>query len=351
MTLPIDPVYSLEEQDLAVASMIRLSNPLILDFFHNCGIRKGTNKAEMKLRLVDALEAGFVSHADLYLYLNTIESWGRQHVILFDGPASSTDNWRDPAWVTDHVTRHGLSDYFNVTLPLALPTDLTLSSIEYTPAKLRITAVERREGVVREPELDREDAVADDTIIYRAYRYQVYRGLIAFEWDLVANHAFIQISQLPSGEKYEDATARFDALITHLFSLSDFPSICLRSVITRLHELEEQHIPEARSQGIAYKTLQGRTVEGRGSSGTAGLFGETIVDTTMASVRKVSVGHTGNFYWLPPDVNMPSDNPLTQDLHVTLIGDWRRINFPVFSPEPHIRYVLQRIRAIATPTS
>lgn len=347
MTLSTEITYSLEEQDLAVASLLRLNNPLILDFLNTRGLKKAANKSEMKLRVTDALEAGTLRYEDIYGFLDPIESWGRQHVILFDGPRSSIDNWRNPTWVLDQINQLGWSRYYNETLLLALPKELTLSSLVHKESTLRITAVERREGLVREPEFDSESELEDDTILYRAYRYQIYRGLIALEWDLVANEAFLQISQLPSGERYEDATSRFDALITNFLQLADFSPISLRSVITRLHELEEQKLPEARSQGIAYKTLLGRTVEGRGAGGSLGLFGELVVDTTMASVRKVSVGHTGNFYWLPPDVNISSDNPLTQELHVILIGDSGRINFPILAPESQIRYVLQRIRAIA----
>ena len=189
---------------------------------------------------------------------------------------------------------------------------------------------------------------SDEIIIYRAYLYQIYRGLIAFEWDTIANHATLQISQLPSGEKYEDAIARFDALTGDFIQLNDFSAVCLRRVIAKLHELEENGTPEAMSKGIAYKTVQGRTIEGKSAGGSLGLLGETVVDTTMSTVRKVSVGHTGNFYWLPPDVNeINSPNPLTHQVHVFLNGDAKRCNFPVHIPEPQIRHVLQRIRAIA----
>jgi hypothetical protein len=346
MSTPVAPAYTAEEQELAVASLLRLNNSIVLDFFANHGIKRAYTKAEMKVRLTDALEAGTVSHGAIFLYLNPIESWGRQHVILFDGPKTSIDRWRDPEWVAHHIANCGLKDQYNSTHPHALPKELTLSSISHSVSKIRISGVERREGVVREPDLDTERPYDDDTIFYKAYRYQVYRGHISFEWDLVSNTAFLQISQLPSGEKYEDASARFDSVINNLLSLNDFSALCLRPVIKRLHELEEQKTPEARSHGIAYKTLQGRTVEGRGASGSLGLFGETVIDTTMATVRSVSIGHTGNFYWLTDASN--SSNPLTQEVHVILIGDWRRINFPVYYPEESIRYVLQRIRSIAS---
>jgi hypothetical protein len=350
MTPLAAPTYSAEEQELAVASLLRLNNALILDFLAAQNIKKANNKAEMRVRIVDALEANTITSAAIYNYLDTIETWGRQHVILYNGPTATVAHWSDHSWVSAHLSKHALSGFHNSKTTLALPKDLTLSSIEHSASNLRITALERREGAVREPDLDTETVNEDGNIFYKAYRYQVYRGFIIFEWDLVANQAFLQISQLPSGEKYEDATSRFETLLTNVLSLSTFSSICIRPVIKRLHELEELKRPEARSQGIAYKTLQGRTVEGRSAGASLGLFGEAVVDTTMANVRNVSLGHTGNFYWLPRDVNDVnnlSGNMLDQEVYVILIGDWRRCNFPVFYPESQVRYVLQRIRAIA----
>ena len=373
--------YTSEEQQLAIASMLRLNNSLIIEFLTSHGIKRGSNKAELKVRLTDAIEANVITCADIYRYLNPIESWGRQHVILFNGPGKNLEQWRDPDWVSAHIDQQNLRHLVEADLPLALPKDLTLTSIRYAESVLRITAVERREGEVRDPESDFQsesssgitsksiqyleqssvespakqdlaEEMLDETIIYRAYRYQVYRGIITFEWDLVANHATLQISQFPSGEKYEDAMARFDALTTGFIQLNDFSPVCLRSVIARLHELEELGSPEAMSKGIAYKTVQGRTIEGKSAAGSLGLLGETVVDTTMSTVRKVSVGHTGNFYWLPPDVNdIDSPNPLTNQIHVFLHGDAKRCNFPVLTPEVQIRYVLQRIRAIAEAAS
>lgn len=346
------PAYTAEEQELAISSLDRLTVPLVAEFLAGRGLRKAKTKPEMMVRVQDALEAGTLSYGDLFLYLNSIEAWGRQHVTLFDGPKEGVASWLDPAWVSDRASAEGLSELLNAEQPLALPRELTLSSIEYSGAVLRISAVERREGIVREHDYDTEKRLEDDTtIIYRAYKYLVYRGFIIFEWDLVANQAALRISQLPSGEKYEDARSRFEALIASLLDLGGFSPICLRSVIARLHELEEMKKPEARSQGIAYRTIEGRTVEGRGAGGSLGMMGESVVDTTMSNVRKVSVGHTGNFYWLPADVNVASDNPLTNELHVIMNGEARRTNFPVYSPEPQIRYVLQRIRAIASGAS
>lgn len=79
-------------------------------------------------------------------------------------------------------------------------------------------------------------------------------------------------------------------------------------------------------------------------------MGEEVIDKSMANVRKIGVGHTGNYYWLPLNVNSVTHNILTDEVHVALIGEWNRINFTVTYPEDHVRYVLRRIRALASGT-
>ena len=43
----------------------------------------------------------------------------------------------------------------------------------------------------------------------RAYVHRVARSLVAFEWDLIANNAFLQISQLPRGFDYDAVANEF----------------------------------------------------------------------------------------------------------------------------------------------
>jgi hypothetical protein len=252
--------------------------------------------------------------------------------------------------VRKHLENHDLDDYLDTQVPLALPEKLTLSAIHYSPEKLRITAVERREGALREPDLDRTEEVEDSEVIYKAYVFKIVRGFSVFEWDLMANQAFMQVTQLPSGQRYEEAASRFMEMINGVLDIGEFSHVELRNVISRLHALEQAGTPEARSHGIGYRTLQGRTLTGRSSTGVGALLGETVIDDAMASIRAVGVGHLGNFYWLPSTDGDRSVNPLEDEVHVELIGEFKRVNFMTSNCERDIRYVLQRIRSLGQPT-
>ena len=299
---------------------------------------------------MDALEAEQIQYSQIIVFLDEIEPWGKQHVVIYDGPTYDIAHWRDADWVRKYLEIHELNNYLNTQIPLALPETLTLSSIQWSPTKLRITAVERREGALREPELDREGEVEDLEVIYKAYIYRIVRGLSIFEWDLVSNQAFFQITQLPSGQRYEDASTRFSELFNNILQVQDFTSVDLRDVISRLHAVEQAGTPEARSHGIGYRTLLGRTLTGRSSLGAGALLGETVIDDAMASIREVGVGHLGNFYWLPDPTGDRTTNPLETEVHVELVGEYKRVNFLTTNCEQDFRYVLQRIRNISQQT-
>jgi len=340
------PSYTAQESDLILNSLMSLRKEKIQQLLESHGLKGSGTKANQRETLLKALSDGKLREPQIVAYLDAIEPWGKQHVFLYDGPHYDISNWRNEEWLRERLRGIGLEGYLGTHLPLALPEKLTLSSIEHTPTSLRITAVERREGALREPELDKREEVEDSEIIYKAYIYKIVRGFTAFEWDLTSNQAFLQVTQLPSGQRYDEAATRFFELVAGILRTDDFTQIDLRHVIKRLHELEESGTPETRSHGMGYKTLQGRTLTGRSSSGSGALLGESVIDDAMASIRKVGVGHLGNVYWLPGGADSQTPNPLEDEVHVELIGEFNRVNFMTPSNEKVIRYVLQRIRTL-----
>jgi hypothetical protein len=108
---------------------------------------------------------------------------------------------------------------------------------------------------------------------------------------------------------------------------------------------------EVRSSRVDYRTLQGRRLSARSSSPKTSVFGETVVDAALEAVRKNGVGHLGNFYWLPKVNRGLISNPLTEEVHVIIVGARSRINFPTANTEDIVRYVLQRVRALGSAAS
>jgi len=309
-------------------------------------LKKSGTKEQIRERIEETLGEGTLSLSQIVQFLDEVVPWGKQHVYLYKGPQSSIANWRKPEWLVKLLKKHHLGKYLNASLPLALPEKMKMSSILHDGNRVRITAIKRRDWWERNPEYD-DTTVTDegDDVELRAFIHRVTRSLVAFEWDLIANVAFLQISQLPTGFRYEEVAEEFFEMIGGWLDINRFSIVDLRPAIKNLHELEEAGTGETRSHGINYRTLQGRRFEGKSASPADPLLGEAVIDAALGAVRNSGVGHLGNFYWLPGPTANPTSNPLDAEMHVIIVGQHNRINFPTPNVEQTVRYVLSRIRS------
>jgi len=339
--------YGDEEKKALVDFILALRKTHIQSFLKQADLPKSGTKDDLRERLQEALDGGALTYERLVGFLDSVAPWGNQHVFLYDGPRNDVQAWKDPDHVERLLKQHRLGKLFNAKLPLILPEKLTLSSVTHADGKLRVTAVQKREYTERAPEHDEEKEAADgERITLKAYTHSLTRTLAAFEWDLNANVAMLQITQLKEDGDYEKLAEQFAELVKPWLDVKQFTGVDLRPVIRRLHEIEKNGTAEARSHGIDYRSLQGRRVSARSPSPGASVLGEAFIDDAMDSVRKNSVGHLGNFYWLAKFSPGPAINPLTGDVHVIIVGAKSRVNFPTPNPEDVVRYVLHRMRAL-----
>jgi len=347
-TLP-PPEYTNDEKLMLIDFLLALKKTHLRDFFRELDMPRSGTKAEMRERLQDALAEERLSYQQIVEFLDSVAPWGKQHVILYDGPRRDLQSWKDRDLLLNHLKQHRVGKYLNARLPLVLPDVLTLSSITHRDAKLRVTAVQKREYTERAPEHDGEKSAPDGTqIVLRAYAHHVDRTLVTFEWDLVANTAMLQITQL-RGDRFYEQVARefFDLVSTWLDIENMFTLVDIRGTIRSLHELEERGRAEARSHGIQYRSLQGRRLSAHSPSPRDSVLGEDYIDNAMVGVRENGVGHLGNFYWLAGGNGETRETPLNGDVHVILVADKDRINFPTPNSEDVVRYVLHRVRALS----
>lgn len=335
--------FTKDEQALIVTDLLALKKPQIGEFLSRNELPKSGTKEQLRARIEESLGAGSLSLPAIVQYLDEVIPWGKQHVYLYKGPASSIASWRKEEWVADLLEQHRLGKYLNASLPLVLPDKMKVSSIFHDPNRLRITAVKRRDWWDRNPDYDDTGKTEEgEDVELRAFVHRVTRSLVAFEWDLVANNAFLQISQLPRGFDYDEVADEFFKLIEGWLDRSLFSLLDLRPPITKLHALEESGDGETRSHGINYRTLQGRHFEGKSASPTDPLLGEAAIDAALRAVRKSGVGHLGNFYWTPTN---GAATALDSEVHVIVVGFRNRVNFPTPNNEETVRYVLSRIRS------
>lgn len=338
--------FTKDEQALIIADLLTLKKKQIQEFFASVGLARSGTKVELRERIEEAVEDGSLSLPQIVEFLDSVIPWGKQHVYLFKGPTSSIANWRKEAWVEQLLKKHRLAKYLNANLPIVLPDKMKVSSIQHDPRRLRITAIKRRDWWERDEDYDDSSTTEEgDDIELRAFVHRVTRSLVAFEWDLVANTAFLQISQLPTGFDYDDVADEFFELIEGWLDRSLFTPCDLRPPITQLHALEESGAGETRSHGIDYRTMQNRRFGGKSASAADPLLGEASIDNALRAIRKAGIAHIGNFYWLPTNGAGPVPCPLESAIHVIVVGFKNRINFPTPNNEETVRYVLSRIRS------
>jgi hypothetical protein len=340
------PDYSAEEQQALIDFVLALRKSHIQDFLKEVDVSgySGT-KEDLRERIQEALDEGELTCPQLVDLLDSVVPWGKQHVFLYSGPQTDIQEWKDPDHVHDLLKQHKAGKLFNAKLPLILPNKLTLSSVTHADGRLRITAVQMREYRDRVPEHDEEKEIDGERVFLKAYKDRQTRTLAGFEWDLNANVAMLQITQLQEDGDYENLAVEFFRLVKAWLDIKNFGAVDLRPVIPKIHELEKNGQAEARSHGIDYRSLLGRRISARSPNPQASVHGEAYIDDAMENVRKNSVGHLGNFYWLAGKKPGPGTNPLRGDVHVMIVGANSRVNFPTPNTEDVVKYVLSRIRA------
>jgi hypothetical protein len=334
------------EQALIVTDLLALKKGQISEFLADAGLARSGTKQELRTRIEEALEDKRLSLTQIVQFLDSVTPWGKQHVYLYNGPRTSIVDWRSEDCVRKLLETHRLGKFLNANLPIVLPDKMEVSSILHNSKRLRITAIKRRDWWERNPDYDGSTRTDDcEEVELRAFVRRVTRNLVAFEWDLVANVAFLQLSQLPRGCDYSEVAGEFFELVKEWLDRSMFSVVDLRMPIAKLHALEEAGDGETRSHGINYRTLQGRRFEGKSASPADPLLGEAPIDAALRAVRKSGVGHLGNFYWMPTNGGLPHVHVLDSEVHVIVVGSKNRVNFPTPNDERTVRYVLSRIRS------
>jgi hypothetical protein len=336
------------EQSLLVDVLLGLRVDRVRDFMDTAGLPRSGTKAELRERVDEALLSDAVSLNTLIDFLDRVEPWGRQHVILFEAEASASNGWRREDAIRRRLAEAGVEGLLDRGGRQRLPETLTLSSIALDGDTIEFVAVERRDYDERAPELDRHDH--DDTgqlILLKAYRHVVTRGIVALRWNTATRAASLHISEGFGRFDYADAAARFGALVGNFLGFDRFTLKDIRRAIRRLHDAEKNGNPEARSHRVGYLSHGGRAIDATSATPNTSVVGEQVVDDALTSVAGAATGRMGNFFWLPRSGPTPQTNPITRDLHVVVLARDARVHFMVPSNEESIAYVLQRIRALS----
>jgi hypothetical protein len=335
------------EQDLLVDVLLGLRVDRVREFMDSVDLARSGTKAELRERVEEALTSHAISLNVLIDYLDQVEPWGRQHVIMLEAEASAANGWRREDGIRRRLADAGVEGLLDRRKRQRLPESLTLSSISTSGDTIVIVAVERRDYDERAPEYDSVDHDDDgQLIILKAYRHVVTRGIIALRWNTATRAAVLHISEGFGRYDYQDAFARFGNLVSGFLDMSRFTQKDIRRAIWRLHDADKNGAPEARSHRVGFTSHGGRAIDATSPTMSTSVVGERVVDDALTNVAGSATGRIGNFFWLPSAGPTPQTNPIVRDLHVVILARDSRVHFMVPSDERSITYVLQRIRAL-----
>lgn len=217
------PEPTRQDRPVLIDLVLAVRKSSLQDLLKRVKLARTGTKPQIRSRIEEAVEKGHIRHETLVEFLDSVSLWGKQHVLLFDGPRHPIDEWKNTEQVHERLKQFQLDRLFNAHLPLVLPETLTLSSIAHTGERLRVTAVRRDKYDERAPQHDADEVTHDGEPIHlRAYKRHVSRVLVSFEWDLVANTVMLQITQLHREMEYEEAAQRFWALLRGWLDIERF---------------------------------------------------------------------------------------------------------------------------------
>lgn len=331
-----------EDKIAVINCLFNLKNYHLQEFLEKHRISKAGKKSDLIDRIITSIEENSLQLEDLIDYYDDIAPNDKQHVFLFNGPQEEIVNkWIDGSNRKKLIKSNDLEPIYNKKNPLTFPRELKLESVIFRSHMLSIKAVQGREYFDRRQEMDEYRTMNGQFYVFRAYEKKYSRGNIFFNWNLINNTAELKITQLPSGDKYEDEENKFKMLIQDWLNLNAFPKLNLKTAISKLHEMEESTSGILRSHGFNYVTNAGNIVTARSATCDDSVIGERVLNTALRSVRMHGQGNLGNFYWI---CNRPTAALIRKDVHFIVVGEKNRVNFTTPNNSEDIQHVLSKIR-------
>lgn len=297
------------------------------------------NKAELRAEIVRGVKDGDLTKDTLLEWLDSLEGWGNQHIYLYEAPEGETKIWKSKTKAKKRLEAIEALHLFNNHLPLLLPEETTLVSVQWSQTRVRFLWVEKREYTNRREDLDldnddfeEEQGEVEDGIVYKAYEEKTQRAVSSFDWNLDSGFAALMIHRLPSGEKYSREKAEFEMALEDAIHISNFKRVRISKAIKKIFDSAE-----TLNRQLEEQTATGGRARLSSASRKKGIKDDTKLTSARAALGRTSAV-SGNFYWLK------NDNQLERDIRTKLYASDQRVGIFLQCSESEVQYVLSRIR-------
>jgi hypothetical protein len=337
------------EIDELVSHVLALRKDFVQDLLSSERVSfSGLNKLQLRDRLREAIDDGRISVADVIGFLDEVEPGGKQHVFLMRPTAYLNTHWSDPQATRRRLARRSsIRGLLDAVTPLLMPGELELSRIRVEAGHVEILAVEARRYYERDTSLDERSTSPDGLPVdLRAHVGRVARTTVVLRWNTLTRQAALHITQASgrSGldrDHYRQVAARFASAVEPWLDFSQFTDVDLRKVIHELHRRETAGKPLTSSRRGRWGTPDGGEIDAVSASASASVFADEPLTAAIAQVETTTSGQSGNFYWLPTQAG-----PLTDQLHLTILGFDSRVHFMVPSSPQEVDHVIEQIRRL-----
>jgi hypothetical protein len=285
---------------------------------------KGT-KEELRDLVESYLDDESLSATDLVDLLDEIEGWGNQHVFLFKASDALIATLSDDKQVKDNLKKLRLARLFNRRIPLVLPSEPTVSSIEWTAQRIRFIWIERR--VYRERRED--ESYTEGSLEFDAFEVVQSRGIVSFSCDLVSGLAEMLIQRLPTGNDYLAEKNKYQEQLVKFF---DVDQLSPQKISGAIKKVDQAAGIRKRSSQLA--TALGYQVTYTSRSRKDDVYNDPTVRKARKALGPTVAGRLGNFYW-----------PIQgRDIHIKLYAKDQHIGIFGECTEAEVGDVLSEVR-------
>jgi hypothetical protein len=335
-----------EQRELLVTHLEALRSDQIREFLRRNQVGPlGRTKEEAVAQAKEALGTPDLPWDALIAYLDEIEPYGKQHVVLMRAIGDALRDWSEES-VEQTMHEAGLEELWQQDQPLAAPDEIQLSSVRWLDGQLEVYAISRR--LVRKRRLDLDDEAFQGNRRLEAVVYErvPVRSWVRLHADPGSGRVSVHMAQLTRKSDYQALFDDFMQLISGWFPVEHLEPINLGRAVKRLHEAWEAGRHEASPQKLEYESADGIHSSLSSSTRQQSVLGQTDeLDEAAERMRDSGPGAGANLYFLGTDDDGPNGaNPIEDPIHVEIVVREDRINFRRPVSAEALDYILRRIR-------
>ena len=342
--------YTDAEIDELVSHVLALRMDYVQRLLGTAGVAySGLRKGELRARVRTAIADGHLTVEKVVAFLDEVEPGAKQHVFVLRPKATLNSAWKDTSTVRQRLSQvSGSKEFLDASVPVLMPEEFRLSSIRLVNGGVEINGVEARHYTERDEDYDDTTRTEEGLPVQlRAYVERVARTTVILRWNTETRHAALHITQATGrgleSNHYRKVAQRFGDAVSSFLDFDDFQDVDLHKVIHELGRRERAKTQAlTRSRRGTWDTVNGAELVATSPSTGASVYDDPNLTAAIVQVADPSTGQSGNLYWLPGDAG----NPLSEELHVTIIASDSRVNFMVPSTPESVQHVINQIRRL-----